>query len=42
MVRPDRRIALWLFDHVPLGRFAPWMLGYVLGSRPRRVDPPED
>lgn len=40
-MRLDQRLALWLFVHVtlrgPLTRWAPRLLGYALGSRPRRV-----
>lgn len=32
-----RRLLFWLVWHVPLGRFAPWVLGLALGSRPERV-----
>ena len=45
-MRLDQRLALWLFDHVPLrgplARFAPWLLGYALGSKPKRVVPDEE
>lgn len=32
-----RRAALWLVFNVPMGKLAPWMMGFALGSRPRRV-----
>jgi len=31
------RVWLWLFNHVPLGPLAPWVLGLIVGSPPRRV-----
>lgn len=31
-----KRVLRWLFDNVPLGRFAPYVLGLILGRRPRR------
>jgi len=34
-----RRLAMWLFWHVPLGPLAPWVLGIALGSKPQRRDP---
>ena len=27
----------WIFEHISLGRLAPYVLGLALGSRPRRV-----
>ncbi len=46
MRRLDRRFAMWLFDNLPLrgpfARWAPHLLGYAIGSRPRRVEPPDD
>ncbi len=45
-MRLDRRFALWLFDNIPLrgpfARWPPYLLGYALGSKPRRVEPPDD
>ncbi len=45
-MRLDQRFALWLFDNLPrlgpLERWAPYLLGYALGSRGRRVEPPDD
>lgn len=32
-----RRAALWLVFHVPLGKAAPWVMGFALNSWPRRV-----
>jgi hypothetical protein len=32
-----RRGLLWLFDNVPLGPLAPWVLGLALGRWPRRT-----
>jgi hypothetical protein len=29
--------AAWLIDNVPLGPFAPWVFGFIVGRRPRRV-----
>lgn len=31
-------LLLWLFDHVPLGRFAPWVFGLIVGAKPERVE----
>jgi hypothetical protein len=36
-MRPDRRFAMWLVFNVPLGRLAPWVMGYALNARPRRI-----
>jgi len=27
----------WVFEWIPLGRLAPYILGLALGSKPRRV-----
>lgn len=35
-MRPDRRLALWMVDHLPLGLLAPWLVGYGLGVRRRK------
>lgn len=32
-----RAMGWWLFNYIPLGRLAPWVLGLLVGSRPRRV-----
>lgn len=32
-----RRAAMWLVFNVPLGKLAPWMMGFALNSRPRKV-----
>jgi hypothetical protein len=29
----------WLFDHVPLGPFAPWVFRLCMGRMPHRVRP---
>ena len=29
-----RRFAIWLVDNVPMGRLAPYVLGYALNSKP--------
>lgn len=35
-----RWFLFWLFHNVPLGPFAPWVLGLILGGRrPRTVAP---
>lgn len=31
-----KRVLRWLFDHVRLGPLAPYVLGLILGRRPRR------
>ena len=45
-MRPDRRVAMWVFWNGslrgPFARWAPHLLGYALGSKPIRVDPPEE
>lgn len=33
-----RRLAMWLVWNVPMGRLAPWVLGFAMGRRPHRVD----
>lgn len=33
-----RQFAMWLVFNVPLGRAAPWVMGFALNSWPRRVD----
>jgi len=30
-----KRVLRWLFDNAPLGRFAPYVLGLILGRRPK-------
>lgn len=35
-MRLDRKLALWVADHFPLGSLGPWVVGYGLGVRPRR------
>lgn len=32
-----RRIAMWLFTNIYLGRLAPYVLGYILGVKPREL-----
>ena len=32
-----RNLGWWLFDKVPLGPLAPYLLGLLLGSKPKRV-----
>jgi hypothetical protein len=32
-----QRLAKWLVFNIPLGRLAPYILGFALGSKPRRV-----
>jgi hypothetical protein len=27
----------WIFDHLPLGRFAPYVFGLLIGSRPNKI-----
>ena len=36
-----RRFLFWLVWNVPLGRFAPHMLGLALGSKPKLKEPHE-
>lgn len=36
----SQKLALWLICFVPLGRAAPWVLGYALGAMPHRVVTP--
>ena len=36
---PVREIAMLLFDLIPLGRFAPWVLALGLWSWPRKSKP---
>lgn len=31
-----RKIALWIFNNIPLGKLAPYILGYAIGSTPKR------
>ena len=33
---PFRRIAMWMVHNVPLGRFAPTVLGFAIGRRGKR------
>jgi hypothetical protein len=35
-----RMLALWLFDHVYLGKAAPWVFGFAIWSWPRKVKAP--
>ncbi len=35
-MRPDRKLALWVADHLPLGPLASWVFRYGLGVRRRR------
>lgn len=30
--------AMWIFDHVPLGRLAPHVLGFAIGSKAKKVE----
>lgn len=32
-----RRIAMWAVFNVPLGKAAPWVMGFALNSWPQRV-----
>lgn len=32
-----RKFWWWLFKHVPLGRLAPYALGFALRSKPHRL-----
>ena len=32
-----RAIGFWILDNIPLGRFAPYFLGWLLGSKPEPV-----
>jgi len=32
-----QKIALWLFNNIPLGRLAPYILGIVLNRRPYKI-----
>lgn len=34
-----KTLTMWLVWNVPMGRLAPWVLGYALGSHPKRVMP---
>lgn len=36
------RFLFWLVWNVPLGRFAPWVLGLALGTLPRRIPYPTE
>ena len=33
-----RHFLFWLVWHVPLGRFAPWVLGLAIGRVPRKEE----
>jgi hypothetical protein len=33
-----RRIALFLFDNIPLGFLAPYVFGIIIGSKPKRKE----
>lgn len=33
-----RRWAMWLVFNVPMGRLAPWVMGFALNSWPKRVN----
>jgi len=33
-----RRFLFWLVWNIPLGRFAPWILGLAFGSKPHKVE----
>ncbi len=37
-----RRIGWWLFHRIPLGRFAPHVFGWLVGSKPVRVREGDD
>jgi hypothetical protein len=32
-----RKLLFWLVWNIPLGRFAPWILGVALGSKPIKL-----
>jgi len=32
-----RRLAMWMVWNVPMGRLAPWVLGFALNSYPVRA-----
>ena len=32
-----RKLLLWIVWHIPLGPFAPWVLGLAIGRMPREV-----
>ena len=34
-----RQVAMWLVWNVPLGRFAPLVMGFAMGSKPVRIKP---
>jgi len=31
------RFLIWVFDHVRLGRFAPYVFGLIIGRMPHKV-----
>ena len=37
-----RKFAMWIVWNVPIGRLAPWLFGFAMGSKPHKVKQEQD